>query len=69
MSQNSNTGGRAKYTAAQKKAYYSGMGYAACMEGKAIPFKNEKNKESFKAGYKKAKEQVKGYPDRKGGNK
>lgn len=69
MSQQSNFGGRKRYTAAQKKAYYSGMGYAACMEGKAIPFKNEENKASFKAGYNKGKQQVKQYPNRRGGDK
>lgn len=53
----------AKYTRAQKKAYYSGMGYRAAHEGKAIPFKSEKNKESFRRGYKKAGESVKKYPN------
>ena len=52
----------AKYTRAQKKAYYSGMGYRAGQEGKAIPFKNEKNKQSFRDGYKKAKQTIEKYP-------
>lgn len=54
---------RKKYTAAQKKAYYSGMGYRAACEGKAIPFKNGENKESFRQGYKKAGKTVKDYPN------
>ena len=58
-----------KYTAAQKKAYYSGMGYGACMDGKSIPFQNEENKESFKAGLEKGRTKAKNYPNRKGGNK
>lgn len=57
-----------KYTEAQKKAYYSGMGYRAAKEGKAIPFKSAKNKESFKQGYTKAKDTVSKYPDAKGGS-
>ena len=67
MPKNSNTGGRKRYTAAQKKAFYSGMGYGACMEGKAIPFASEANKESFKAGLKRGQEKSKKYPSRKGG--
>ena len=55
-----------KYSRAQKKAYYSGMGYRAGQEGKAIPFKSEKNKQSFRDGYKKAKKAVAKYPKIKG---
>lgn len=55
------------YTAAQKKAYYSGMGYRAGREGKAIPFKSEQNKESFRQGYHKSKNVVDKYPSVKGG--
>lgn len=58
---------KSKYTEGQRKAYYSGMGYRAGMEGKAIPFKNEENKKSFREGYRKAKARVSNYPDRKGG--
>lgn len=58
-----------KYTEAQKKAYYSGMGYAVCQEGKRIDFKSEENKDSFRAGLKKGKERSTKYPDRKGSNK
>ena len=57
------TGSRRKYTAAQKKAYYSGMGYRAAKDGKAISFKNEKNKQSFREGYKAAGTTVSKYPD------
>lgn len=59
---------RKRYTAAQRKAYYSGMGYRAAMEGKAIPFKKDENKESFRQGFRKAKDVVAAYPNR-GGNK
>lgn len=52
-----------KYTKAQKKAYYSGMGYRAGQMGKKIPFKNADNKESFRNGYKKAKNAVNNYPN------
>ena len=52
-----------KYTAAQRKAYYSGMGYRAGQDGKAIPFKNEQNKESFRQGYRKAKNTISKYPN------
>ena len=54
-----------KYTQGQKKAYYSGMGYRAARMNKAIPFKNDANKESFRAGFKAALETVKKYPDLK----
>ena len=37
-----------KYTQGQKRAYYSGQGYRAAYEGKAIPFKSEKNKRSLR---------------------
>ncbi len=54
----------AKYTRAQKKAYYSGMGYRAAMENKKIPFKSEKNLNSFRQGYKNAAANVSRYPNR-----
>ena len=57
-----------KYTAGQRKAYYSGMGYRAGQEGKAIPFRSEKNKESFRRGYRNVKNTVAKYP-RTGGKK
>ena len=52
-----------KYTAAQKRAYYSGQGYRLARANKAIPFKNEKNKESFRQGYKSVDKQAKSYPN------
>lgn len=52
-----------KYTAAQRKAYYSGMGYRAGYEGKQIPFKNDKNKQSFREGFASVKVIVSKYPD------
>ena len=53
-----------KFTNAQKKAYYSGMGYRAGQENKRIPFKSAKNLESFRKGYRKAANSVKNYPPR-----
>lgn len=52
-----------KYTAAQKRAYYSGQGYRAGQKGKIIPFKNPKNKQSFCEGYRSVKIVVSNYPD------
>ena len=60
---------RQKYTEAQKKAYYSGMGYAVAQSGKRIEFKSEVNKESFKAGLKKGTAKTSKLPDKKRGNK
>ena len=54
---------KSKYSQAQKRAYYSGQGYRAAYEGKAIPFKSENNKKSFKEGFKSVKIIVSGYPD------
>ncbi len=54
---------KGKFTAGQKKAFYSGQGYRAGQYGKAIPFRSDKNKESFRAGYKKAKTIIGKYPD------
>ena len=54
-----------KYTQGQKRAYYSGQGYRAAYEGKAIPFKSEKNKRSFQEGYTSVKITVSKYPDLK----
>lgn len=39
-----------KYTQAQKKAYYCGMGYRAAQKNKRIAFKSSANRESFRAG-------------------
>ena len=55
---------KSKYSAAQKKAYYSGMGYRAACEGKRIPFKNDNNLQSFREGYKAAGASVSKYPQR-----
>lgn len=56
---------RKKYTAAQKKAYYSGMGYRAGQKRKQIPFKNEQNLQSFRDGYRAVGSTVDKYPDLK----
>ena len=54
---------KSKYTAAQKRAYYSGQGYRAGYEGKQIPFRSEKNKESFRQGFASVKGTISKYPD------
>ena len=59
---------RKKYTEAQKKAYYSGMGYVIAQAGKRIDFKSPENKECFVAGMKKGKEKIPTLQDKKGGN-
>ena len=51
-----------KYTSGQRRAYYSGQGYRAGYEGKQIPFKNEKNKQSFRDGFASVKITVSKYP-------
>ena len=51
-----------KYTRAQRQAYYVGKGYRAGQEGKVIPYKNRKNLESFRSGYRAAKKAVDKYP-------
>ena len=45
-----------KYTNAQRKAYYSGIGYRTARDGKAINFENDATRASFAAGYKKGAE-------------
>ena len=60
---------KSKYTDAQKRAYYSGQGYRAGYEGKEIPFKSEKNKQSFKEGFASVKVTVFGYPPLKSASK
>lgn len=56
---------KAKYSEGQKKAYYSGMGYAAAAAGKRIDFKSPERKESFKEGLKAGIEKAKRLPDRR----
>lgn len=56
---------KSKYTAAQKKAYYSGMGYRVGRAGKEVPFKNPENRVSFQAGYAAGKKPAAKYPDLK----
>lgn len=56
---------KSKYSSGQKKAYYSGMGYAAAHKGKKIDFKSEKNKQSFREGYRKGVTVIVNYPDLK----
>ena len=59
-----------KYTRAQQKAYYSGMGYAVRGAGRNIKFSSNDIKESFLAGCmvgsRKAMNNGKKYPQRKG---
>ena len=54
-----------KYTAGQKRAYYSGQGYRTAYEGKAIPFHSEKNRQSFREGWSSVKVTISKYPDLK----
>lgn len=54
-----------KYTQSQKKAYYSGMGYRVARMNKQIPFKNDANKESFRAGWNAGFKAAANYPDLK----
>ena len=44
-----------KYSAAEKRAYYRGQGYAAAKAGKKIDCRNEKQKASCRAGYNSGK--------------
>lgn len=55
---------QSKYTKAQKLAYYSGMGYATAYSGKAINFKEESNRDSFRAGYKRGSAMIKAAPNK-----
>lgn len=55
---------KSKYTRAQRKAYYSGMGYACAAYGKAINFKSEENKQSFYAGWGAGKKKIAANADR-----
>ena len=59
-----NQEGKSKYTRAQKRAYYSGMGYATAYHNKQINFATPENKESFKAGYKQGVAMAKQTPDK-----
>lgn len=58
----SKTRRKKRYTAAQKRAYYSGQGYRAAYEGKKIPFKGKQNKKSFRQGFASARVIVVRYP-------
>lgn len=58
-----------KYTAAEKKAYHTGMGYRFADEERAINFSNPKNKASFNNGYRAAGDKIAKNPDRYGLNK
>ena len=54
---------KSKYTAAQKRAESRGQGYRAGYEDKQVPFRSEKNKESFRQGFASVKETVSKYPE------
>ena len=51
-----------KMTRAQQRAFDSGQGYKLGQHGKAINFKNEENRDSFRAGYRSLDPSK--YPDR-----
>lgn len=55
--------GRSKYSESEKRAYWSGQSYKLAQNGKAINFKNAKNKESFCNGYRSIDPSK--YPDAK----
>lgn len=44
-----------KYSAAEKRAYYRGQGYAAAKAGKKVDCRSDKTKASCSAGYKSGK--------------
>lgn len=51
-----------KYTKAQFKAFWVGRGYRAGQKKKRIPYTNQDNLNSFRAGYSSAKNAVDKYP-------
>ena len=56
--------GKSKYTRAQKRAYYSGMGFATASRKKGINFDNPENEASFKAGLKQGVAMLSRTPDK-----
>lgn len=59
-----NQKGKSKYTRAQKRAYYSGIGYATASRKKGINFDNPENEASFKAGLKQGVAMLSRTPDK-----
>ena len=59
-----NQKGKSKYTRAQKRAYYSGMGFATASRKKGINFDNPENEVSFKAGLKQGVAMLSRTPDK-----
>lgn len=59
-----NQKGKSKYTRAQKRAYYSGMGYATAYHNKAIKFDTPENRSSFEAGWKQGTAMARSKPDK-----
>ena len=55
---------KSKYTRAQKRAYYSGMGFATASRKKGINFDNPENEASFKAGLKQGVAMLSRTPDK-----
>lgn len=55
---------KSKYTRAQKRAYYSGMGYATAYHNKAIKFDTPENRSSFEAGWKQGTAMARSKPDK-----
>ena len=53
------------YSSRERRAYHSGMAYAAGKKGQRIPYTNEKNIQSFRNGYKKGLTVILNYPDAK----
>ena len=55
---------KSNYTSAQKRAYYSGMGYATAYHKKAIKFAKPENRKSFEAGWKQGTAMAAKSPDK-----
>ena len=59
---------KSKFTASQKRAYHSGIGYSVAYKGKKINFTSKDLKDSFMAGYRvgcdKIDKSPKKYPNR-----
>ena len=51
-----------KHTAAEKNAYYSGMGYAVAYCGKGITFRKDNVRKSFQAGWNRGHAMMKKSP-------
>ena len=53
---------KSKFTANQKRAYHSGIGYSVAHKGKKINFTSEDLKASFMAGYRAGSDKIQKSP-------